>query len=279
MITFNQTLLRGLLVAFLAVVPAIAGSAERKIPKKVPTPVATKSVDMFDAMKSKDIDVKFVPKDETEARLTIKNNTGEPLSVRLPEAFAGMPVLAQRGGGGIGGIGGGGGQQGGQQQAMGGGMGGGMMGGGGMGGGMMNIAPEKVVQFKVSTVCLEHGKKPPRASVPYEIKPIESFTSSSEVKSLLVAFGRRRLSQRSTQAAAWHLSSGLTWEQLASKRIQEFGDPVSHPWFSEQEIREGMAISQHAVAQAQAEAIAKKSSGETGSLNEPSAAPGKQARD
>ncbi len=54
------------------------------------------TVELFAAMKSKDIEVKFIPKDDREARVIIKNNTKQPLTVQLPEAFAGVPVLAQR---------------------------------------------------------------------------------------------------------------------------------------------------------------------------------------
>jgi len=43
---------------------------------------------MFDAMKSGDLEVKFIPKDDREARVMFKNKTKRPLSVRLPEAFA-----------------------------------------------------------------------------------------------------------------------------------------------------------------------------------------------
>ncbi len=137
------------------------------------------TVEMFAAMKSGELDVKFIPKDDREARITIKNKTKRPLTVKLPAKFAAVPVLAQRGGamGGMGGMGGG------MNQGMGGGMGGGMMGGGGgmmgggggMGGGMFNvpaevvddvktvrIAAEKAANFKVATVCLDYGKRDPR---------------------------------------------------------------------------------------------------------------------
>ena len=55
---------------------------------------------MFAAIESKDIDVKLIPKDDKESRVIIKNNTRKPLTVKLPDAFAGVPVLAQARGGG-----------------------------------------------------------------------------------------------------------------------------------------------------------------------------------
>ena len=147
--------------------------------------------------------------------MLIKNNTKKPLNVKLPDAFAGVPVLKQLG------IGGGGGGGGGGNQSMGGGMGGGMMGGGGMGGGgmgggMFNVAPEQVGQFKVATVCLEHGKKVPRPKIPYEIAPLDRVTTEPGVKELLMAFGSGRINQRVTQAAAWHLANGLSRESRRS---------------------------------------------------------------
>src|SRR5690242_546554 len=73
--------------------------------KTEPTP----SIGMFEGMSSGDIEVKIIPKDSTEGMITIKNNTKKPLTIKLPEAFAGVPVLAQgrggnRNGGGMGGM-------------------------------------------------------------------------------------------------------------------------------------------------------------------------------
>jgi hypothetical protein len=106
--------------------------------------------------------------------------------------------------------------------------------GGGMMGGMMSVAPEQVAQFKVGTVCLEHGKKDPRPSVKYEIKPIESFT-----------------------AAAWNLTDGLTWEQLAAKRAVHVNG-VGRQWFSPQQVQAGMQLAHHATIRAEEEEEAAK---------------------
>src|SRR5262245_40805385 len=137
-----------LTAASVLALPALLVSAERAEVDP------SKAVDMFALIATKEIEVTLIPKDDTQSRVIIRNNTDQPLTVKLPDAFAGMPILAQRGGGG--GIGGGGrggvGGVGGAGQSVGGGMGGGMM-GGGMGMGMMNVAPEKVAQFKVPTVC------------------------------------------------------------------------------------------------------------------------------
>jgi hypothetical protein len=253
----------GLFVSLVAM-PAAVFSADRGTKNlRKPNP-ADRTVEMFAAINSDEIEVRLIPKDDTESRVLIKNKTKKPLNVKLPAAFAGVPVLAQNLGGARGGRGGAGGAGGGGQ-SMGGGMGGGMMGGGGMGGGMFNVAPEQVGQFKVATVCLEHGKKEPRPQIPYVIAPLDTVTTKPGVKELLVAMGRGRLNQRATQVAAWHLANGLTWQQLATKRIEHLNG-TSEPWFSPQEIQAGMRLAQAAMVEAQKNP--PESPGESPSLSE-----------
>jgi hypothetical protein len=190
-------------------------------------PANADTIDMFEGMQKDEIAVRFVPKDSKEAKLTIQNKTDKPLNVKLPEAFAAMPVLAQQGAGGAaaGGRAGGGGQ----------GMGGGMGGGGGGGMGMMYVAPQGVGHRKVLTVCLEHGKPEPRPSMPYEIKPIESLTARPAVKELCRMLGNGKIDQRTAQAAAWYLNNDMSWDQLANKRVHH-ANGATQPYFSPQEV-------------------------------------------
>jgi hypothetical protein len=244
-ISSKQNWLRvGLLTSLLAL-PGLLLATDRSVKNLHKPNPSDRTVELFEAIEAKEIEVKLIPKDDTEARVMIKNNTKKPLNVKLPDAFAGRPVLAQ-----IGRAGGasGGGSGGGQNQSMGGGMGGGMMGGGGgMGGGMFSLPPEQVGQFKVATVCLEHGKKEPRPNIPYEIVKIEEVSTDPAVKELLTVFGKNRLSQRATQAAAWHLANGMSWQELAAKRIVHING-TSESWFNAQEIQAGMEFATGAVA-------------------------------
>jgi hypothetical protein len=239
------------------------------------------SVEMFEGMKNGDIEVKFIPKDSSQANVLITNKSDKPLNVKLPEAFAAVPVLAQLGrGGGVGGGAGGGGMMGGgMNQGMGGGMGGGGMMGGGMGGGMgmMNIPAEKVARFKVTCVCLEHGKVEPRAAVPYRVIPIEEFTKSPGVRELCALLGAGKIKQRVAQASAWNLNNGMGWDVLAAKRIEYIGG-ASDAYFNVEELREAMSVSNEAtvMAEQQRRATPEKSPGETavsaGGFREESAA-------
>src|SRR5262245_30169723 len=54
--------------------------------------------DLFAAAKSGVLSVKFIPRDDTQARLMLTNNTKQPLTVRMPDALAASPVLANIGG-------------------------------------------------------------------------------------------------------------------------------------------------------------------------------------
>src|SRR5688572_19321203 len=79
------------------------------------------AIELFAGMEAGELEVKIIPKDATKGTIIVENKTGKPVTIKLPDAFGAVPVLAQFGAcpGGGGGCPGGGGNQG---------MGGGMMG-------------------------------------------------------------------------------------------------------------------------------------------------------
>jgi hypothetical protein len=234
----------------LAVVPvALSGADVRRTSAAVPASPAAESVELFAAMKSGDIDVKLIPKNDRESRIILKNNTKRPLTVILPDAIAGVPVLAQggfpfglnpagpnRNNPGNNGnnanqvIGGGPPRPIGNNQRN----------------GFFNLPPEKVGDFKVVTVCLEHGKKDPRPSVPYEIRPIESVVSKPAVQALCGMLGQEQIDQRAAQAAAWHLANDMSWEELAAKRIEHLNAP-NEPYFTADQLQNAKNLARQAV--------------------------------
>jgi hypothetical protein len=230
--------------------PCILVAAEGRIPKSGKTVVNPQTVEMFSAIEKGQIAVKLIPKDSSQSRVMIENKTDKPLTVKLPDTFAGVPVLAQARPGGAGAGTGSSGNN--SNQSMGGGMGG--MGGGGMGGmgmGMMNIAPEKVGQLRVTTVCLEHGKAEPRANIPYEIKPLENVTNKPAVAELCRMLGTGQLNQRAAQAAAWVLNNDMTWQNLSAKRLKLPNGAPGQLYFSPQEIKLAMQAAAMAVKTAE----------------------------
>ena len=213
-------------------------------------------VGLFEAIDAGQVDVKFIPHDASKANVLVKNLTDKPLEIRLPSAFAGVPVLGQMGMGGMGGGGmggggmGGGGMGGGGGQAMGGGMGGGGMGGmgggmGGMGGGMggmMRVAPERMRKMQVTTVCLEHGKPDPNPKMAYKIVPLDQVTKDNNVTVLCEALGNGLVTQNTAQAAAWHLMDKMSWSELAAKNRVESKYLGTIRWFSPIELKTAVAV-------------------------------------
>jgi hypothetical protein len=220
-------------------------------------------IGLFEGMESGAIEVKVIPKDSTEGTITVKNKTGKPLTIKLPDAFAGVPVLAQ--GFGMGDMGGGGmmgGGMGGQNQGLGGGMmGGGMMGAGmgGMGGqagGFFNVAPDKVAKGKITTVCLDHGKKDPNPRVPYKLIPIESYAKNAVVAEVVKMLVRGEIDQYSAQAASWHLQNDLSWEELAGKIGAKHLNGTVEPYFTRAQLDRAFGATR--VAEQRAEKASKE---------------------
>lgn len=219
----------------IAVCCVPAAAAERRTRKPAEAPPA-EQVELFAAVKAGQLDVRFVPHDSTEARVLFENKTKRPLRVQLPEAFAASPVLAQFGGGVAGGGQAAGVNAGGGSQSVGGGMGMGGPGGVGAGGGFFNVPAEKTRKLSVPLVCLEHGKREPRPAVPYELKPLDQFSSDPVLKQLLVTFGKGSVNQRAVQAATWHLTDSMSWRDLANKHIERLGG-ADEPYFTAEELR------------------------------------------
>ena len=233
----------------------------RRITKTTAPIDGVEVVEMFDAMKSDQIEVKVIAPNVEKANLIVKNNSNKPLSIKMPGAFAGVPVLAQVGGvgGGGGGLGGGG-QGGGGFGGGGGGFGGGGGRGGG-GGGLFNIPAGKEGRLQIAIVCMEHGKKDPNARVKYEIKPIEAFAKNEASAEVLKMMADGEIHRDIAQACAWHLENGLSWEELASKDkvVSSFGG-YSEKYFSLKQISFAQKVC--AEAKSRAEELKKQKSKE-----------------
>ncbi len=242
-----------LTVAILMLPASMLSAADRTL-KRGPFNPDHASVELFEAIGAEKIAVKLIQKDSAEARVFIENKTKQPLNVRLPDAFVGVPVLAQFGGFG-GGPGGGAGGGGGGNQTTGGGFGGGGMGGmgGGAGGGagFFNVPAERVGEIKLTTVCLEHGKEEPRPAMTYDLKPVASFSDKPEVYELCKMVGEGKYPQRVMQAAAWHISNGMSFQELAAKQINPLRGP-SYPYFHPREVLAASHMAQVAASRADA---------------------------
>jgi hypothetical protein len=266
----RQTQLMFLLVAISATAVGLVGNG---LPlawaeSNVATASAQDPVDLFDGMKNGTIEGKVVPLSDHQARIFITNKTDQPLSIKLPDAFAAVP-LAQFGGGGGGrggGGGGGGGRSssrsssgsGGQNQSSGGGLGGSGGGGGGGGGGLFSVPPEKTAEIDAATLCLDHGLRDPSPSVPYKLVPADEHLDRPAVVELLKAFGRGDLDHQAAQAAAWHLNNDMTWDELAAQQTGTKRSINRRPYFTAEQLKAATIYSTAAVAKAEDAAREKK---------------------
>ncbi|HUQ72004.1 MAG TPA: hypothetical protein VM165_20905 [Planctomycetaceae bacterium] len=244
--------------------PLVGHSAEKRAKRPVKVlkhdPNAAE-VELFDAIEAGQLEVKVVPKNAFGSNVLIENKTDKPLTVKLPQAVVAVPKhLAQfggggggLGGGGFGGGGQGGGQQGGGQQAQGGGLGGGglgggggMMGGGGFmgggGGGFGSIPPETVASIPLNGVCLQHGKPDPTSRSEYVLIPVENFSDDPVLHHLLAIVGTKQIDPQAAQAAVWHLTDKMSWEQLAAKSTTHVGGLPPTRYFSPAQLEAAYAL-------------------------------------
>lgn len=229
--------------------------ADRKRPITKPKfDPSAERVELFEGIEKGLFKVRVLPKDSKKGKLLIENMTDKPLTVELPESFVAQQQTLKQpqgqggGGGGTGGGFGGGGQggggfggRGGGQGFGGGGRGGGGFGGGGGGfggggGGFFSIPAEKVVAMPYRSVCLEHGKKEPNIRMTYGLVRTEEYTKDERLVELLSLVASRNIDSKIAQAAAWHITDKMSWDQLANKQVKHLvGRPT--PYFHPRQLQ------------------------------------------
>ncbi|MCX7422244.1 MAG: hypothetical protein NT013_22240 [Planctomycetia bacterium] len=135
---------------------------------------------------------------------------------------------------------------GGGQQGGGGGFGGGGQQGGG-GGGFFSVPPDRIVRVAYRSVCLEHGKTEPAPRMSYTIGRVQDFRDDPVLEEVLKMVASGQLDEQSAQAATWHVTDKMSWEQLATKSIPHIGRPAT-PYFTPQQIARAQSIFSTAVA-------------------------------
>jgi hypothetical protein len=65
---------------------------------------------------------------------------------------------------------------------------------------------------------------------------IDTCSSDPRLQDVMTALASGAISQKVAQAAAWHISSGRTWEQLAAEAISMAGGDPYVPFFTPAEL-------------------------------------------
>jgi hypothetical protein len=252
------------MVAFLVSITGLSLRAESpaKPAKNDPLPQ-----DVFAAIAAGDLEVGVVPRDERRLTIQMKNKTDRPLTIQMPPALAAAPILAQQPfpfpGGGFPNPNANRNQQAPQQLGLPGGQGnnGGNLFGGNRGG-IFNIPAGRAIKIKADCVCLEYGKPEPDTRMKYELKPLASVCDKPELVAVLQSLGSEQINQRVAQAAAWHLTNDLSWDQLANLIQRQVGG-VKEMQFQTSEVAAAKSYLQRLPAQQQPKQTNERSPGES----------------
>lgn len=104
------------------------------------------------------------------------------------------------------------------------------------------VMPGKSRSVRVPTVCLQHGRPEPSQRVAYKLVTLESHSKDPRLAAVLEALARGEIPQKVAQAAAWHIANGLTWERLASEKIDHAGGDPDEPFFAGWELQAAFRV-------------------------------------
>lgn len=247
----SQLLLRLLSVAcLLACLAGPADAAKRRgsITRLKLDPKA-KVVDLFKGTEQGVFAVRVSPRNEFESNVYITNTTGNPLTVSMPKAVAAVQILKQVGpnqllqfdgfdfgsqndnaatnsttaqdvGGTVSPLTGNGFPTDGVNNLP--------------GNIFFSIPPEQRVRIRLNTVCLNYGKRTPSPRMQYVLRRLEDQTKNRALRRLLESYDPKTMSAGSIQAAAWHLSSKMSWKALAAETR---GIGVKRRYFSDKQLK------------------------------------------
>jgi len=247
--------------------------AEKQRPlKSSPYDPDARAVELFSGQQAGEILAQVTPNGAAGGNLFLTNQTQEPLTVKMPAGFVGIPVNPQfiglgQGnspfGSNFGNQGPGMGLSSGMNssmaangtQAFGGGTGNQMSGMNGMNGmnmngmnsgnsfpnGFFSIPAGKTLRVPYTSVCLNHGLNEPTSRTTVKLVPVEEYTEDPVLQTLISQVGTHPQQQHTLQAAIWHVANGMSWEQLARKSV----GPVSVPgrtYFSQGQMTAARSI-------------------------------------
>jgi len=244
----SRTLVLAISLIWLLLNAAESHARSDRVKGARPYESTAETVNFFEAVEQGTLSVKVIPHDSKQCRIFITNETDQKVNVQMPAALAAVPVLAQlfpndpvpaqdnssvpqRVGVG---------NPFGQQNPL-------QIGPNMPGGPMMNqgnqpffapfcIAPEKVAQLRLPTVCLDYGHPDPRPAMRYRLVPITEVSPRKELELLCRRLGYDPASQRVAQAAAWHFCDEKSWEDLQGIVVRRLARP-DQSFFSSDEIK------------------------------------------
>jgi hypothetical protein len=207
------------------------------------SPEAT-DVELFDAIKGGQAEVRVIPRDSTVLTLMVKNTTDKPLRLQLPPVLAAAPILAQQpfpnifqnNNNGLANNNSGGGNQ-----AVGFNPGGNRNNNNGPFNPFMNVPAGREIKVRLACVCLEHGKPDPTTHVAYELRPLSDFSTDRRVATAVASLGEKNADQRVIQLAVWNMVNEKSWDELAAMKTSSL-PAFAEPRFNRQELARALQI-------------------------------------
>jgi len=189
-------------------------------------------LDLFTGLEDGSFQTQVIARGPERGFVLITNTTSRALTVTLPDSFVAVHVLKQFGPGILGqpngngtgnGTANGNGNQGNQQP-----VGGGFQpqsngdtlgnnGPGGAGPGFFSIPPERTIRLPYVSACLAHSKPDPTPRSTYVLVRTADYTQDRVLQKLIGVVASNRENQQATQAAIWHRTDEMSWDQLAQK--------------------------------------------------------------
>ena len=94
-----------------------------------------------------------------------------------------------------------------------------------------------MISVPFNSVCLEHGKPEPTPSSRYKLVPVSAVSQDPVLYELLTVVGTGRVDSQAAQAAAWHLTDKMSFQQLAAKAMTHLGGQAPTPYFSQAQLQ------------------------------------------
>lgn len=103
------------------------------------------------------------------------------------------------------------------------------------------LQPGRVLTQPLPCFCLEFGKPDPTRRIPYVLRPLKELNQDPTVRELLLLFGRKRVTQRISQIALWHVANQVPWPMLAQVELPR-SQAGGRRKFSLQELQAARAL-------------------------------------
>jgi len=203
-------------------------------------------VELFDAIKSGQADVRVIPRDSTVLTLMVKNTTDRPLRLQMPPALVAAPILAQQpfpnlfqnnnnnnnnNSSGNQAVGFRPGQNNNNNNNN----------NNGPFNPFMNVPAGREIKVRLPCVCLEHGKPDPTARVAYELRPLSDFSTDRRVATAIASLGEKNADQLVIQLAVWNMVNEKSWDELAAMKTSSL-PAFAEPRFDRQELAQALQL-------------------------------------